>query len=134
MHGEYFAMSQVDNGGAVIGPDALSRTLSDIDRLVMTGSDSATQAARTKAKLILSEAQLIKPIYLMASAIECSEGDVLIHWDTIIKSVVLIANAAGDRSQIYREILNGKSAAYSEIAEASPMALSEALTWILQPK
>ncbi|HUA17341.1 MAG TPA: hypothetical protein VMB25_01270 [Bryobacteraceae bacterium] len=135
-HGEFLALRSID-GGAVIGPDALSRTLLDIDQLgkVGLGNEAPTLTALGTAKRLLSEAQVEKPIYAMPSVIEGSEGDLLIHWDTAVKNVVLICPASpGKPPQIYREVLKGRKAVSSQISDASPKALSDALTWVLQAK
>src|SRR5260370_42641358 len=77
-HGEFFGLSRTQNGAA-IGPDALSRALHHIDKLQpCSEEDTPTEHARKAAKTLLSEAQTIAPIYLMASTIEVSEGDLLI--------------------------------------------------------
>lgn len=125
-------------GGAVIGPDSLSRTIREIEMLGATQSqtqDVPTVFAKENAKRLLSEAQLDRPIYVIPSAVEASEGDLLIHWDTTIRNVVLICPASTSRpAQIYREVLDGKRAVHSEMVEASPQSLADALAWVLRAR
>jgi hypothetical protein len=133
-HGEYLALSRMEIGGS-IGADAISRTLRDIDLLAKCSDpdDTPTDHAREQAKLLLAEAQTIRPIFLMASTIEASERDVLVHWDTLEKSVVLVAPSVQSKpAQIYTEVLDGKKAITSTISDASGSALSTALAWVLQ--
>lgn len=137
VHGE-FRSSPAIEGGAVIGPDSLIRTIREINELNGAGlqsSDVPSPVAQASAKGLLSEAQLIHPIYVIPSAVEASEGDLLIHWDTAIRNVVLICPASTAKpAQVYMEVLDGKRAAHSEIVEATPRTLSDALAWVLRAK
>jgi hypothetical protein len=137
VHGEFRAACAIE-GGAVIGPDSLIRTIREIEDLNADESrsgDGPSVVAQESAKRLLCEAQLDRPLYLIPSVVEASEGDLLIHWDTAVKSVVLICPAsAGKPAQIYREVLDGKRAVHSEIMDASPRALSDALAWVLRPR
>ncbi len=125
-------------GSAVIGPDSLFRTIREIEKLEtaeLAHEDMPTTVAQQNAKRLLSEAQMVRPIYVIPSAVEGSEGDLLIHWDTSIKSVVLICPASSAKpAQIYMERLAGRRAVHSEMLEASPEALSEALAWVLRAR
>ncbi len=136
-HGELRTSCAIE-GGAVIGPDSLIRTIREIEELNADGlqpGDSPTAAAQENAKRLLSEAQLVRPIYIIPSVVEASEGDLLIHWDTPVKSVVLICPATTAKpAQIYREVLDGKRAVHSEMVEASPQTLSDALAWVLRAR
>ena len=133
--GTFFAYSRAESG-AVVGPDALCRTMVDIDRLgreVPVTEDTPAPFARELAKRLLSEAQLLKPIVICAAVVEGSEGDVLIHWNAPSKGVVLICPGTAERPpQVYREVLSGNRTEHSSIGEASPETLSAALTWVLQ--
>jgi hypothetical protein len=136
-HGEISALSAIE-AEAVIGPDALARTLLKVRHacspLVRTDDTPTNFACRT-AECLLAEAQTIAPVYFAASVIEGSEGDLLIHWDAPSKSVVLICpRDAGVRPSLYKESLEGIKPVSSELARnASAQLLSEALTWVLQP-
>ncbi len=136
-HGEFRALGPIE-GGAVIGPDSLIRTIREIERLSAQGlqhGDAPAAVAQESAKRLLSEAQMDRPIYVIPSAVEASEGDLLIHWDTAIKSVVLICPASATKpAQIYTEVLEGRRAVHSELVEASPQSLSSALAWVLRAK
>lgn len=136
-HGEFRALCPIE-GGVVIGPDSLIRTIREIERLSAQGlqhGDAASAVAQESAKRLLSEAQMDRPIYVIPSAIEASEGDLLIHWDTATKSVVLICPASTTKpAQIYREVLDGRRAIHSEMVEASSHSLSSALAWVLRAK
>lgn len=137
VHGEFLALRSIE-GGVIIGPDALSRTLREIDRLrkvELENEDTPTLLAVSAAKQLLSEAHSERPIFAMPSVIEGSEGDLLIHWDTALKNVVLICPASAEKPpQVYREELKGKKAVSSQLLDASPEALSDALAWVLQAK
>jgi hypothetical protein len=136
-HGEFRASRAIERG-AVIGPDSLIRTIREIEELNDLGlqhGDAPTAEAQENAKRLLSAAQLDRPIYVIPSVVEASEGDLLIHWDTSIKNVVLICPASTSKpAQIYKEVLDGKRAVHSEIVEASPQALSDALAWVLRAR
>jgi hypothetical protein len=132
-----FAISTTESG-AIVGTDALFRIVQEIDRL-WTGQpaneDTPTRSARDIAIDLLSQAQIRRPFYVMATTVEGSEGDLLIHWDTAFKSVVLICPSSTDKApQVYQEVLEGKKARHSEIHDASPTTLSDALAWVLQPR
>jgi hypothetical protein len=131
-----FSASLAIQGGAVIGPDSVIRTIREIETLTANGlQDIPSSRAQETAKRLLSEAQLKRPIYVIASAVEASEGDLLIHWDTAIKSVVLICPASAAKpAQVYTEVLDGRRAVQSEMIEASPQTLSDALAWVLRAK
>lgn len=135
--GVFFSASQVVSG-AVIGPHALLEAFREIDNLSnfsLPTEDTPTNFAREKAKRLLSAAQGVKPIILAPAVVEGSDGDLLIHWDTPFKSVVLICPSSDNKAaQIYREELNGKKAAQSRIGDASGEALAAALSWVLQPR
>ena len=135
-YGEIFALREMENG-AFVGPDALSRTLCAIDKLcslIPAREDTPNRLANQRAKELLSEAQTLAPIAMMPSTIEGSDGDLLIHWDTNSKGIVLICpGQVAKGAQIYREVLNGNRAASSEIGDATPQTLSAALAWVLQP-
>jgi hypothetical protein len=139
LHGELFATTHTESG-ATIGPDALSQTLLQIDELIRSylrrgSEDTPSETAHSSVKMLLAEAQLENPILTMPSVIEGSEGDLLLHWDATTKSVVLICPATADKTQqIYKEELDGMKAASSEMVEATPKTLSEALSWVLRPK
>lgn len=134
-HGAFSGWRAIESG-AVIGPDALARIIREIEELNAVGADQGdtpTKVARQTARVLLSEAQMLCPIYVVPSAIEASEGDLLIHWDSTIKNVVLICPASDAKpAQIYTEILDGKWAIHSEIVEASAQDLSDALAWLLR--
>jgi hypothetical protein len=136
-HGEFRAACAIE-GGPVIGRDSLIRTIREIEELSADQSrsgDGPAAVAQESAKRLLCEAQLDRPIYVVPSVVEASEGDLLIHWDTAVKNVVLICPAsAGKPAQIYREMLDGKRAVHSEIMDASPHALSDALAWVLRAR
>jgi hypothetical protein len=136
LHDELFAISETENG-AITSLAAVSRTIQDIDDIgttVQPSEDVPTVLARDVAKRLLSEAQTIAPIYLMPSTIEGSDRDLLIHWETVSKGVVLICPGGENREpQIYKETLEGKRASDSEMTVASPEVLSAALAWVLQP-
>lgn len=135
--GVFFSTSQVVSG-AVIGLDALSETFREIDNLSnvsLPAEDTPANFAREKAKQLLSAAQGVKPIILAPAVVEGSDGDLLIHWDTPFKSVVLICPSSDNRAaQIYSEVLNGKRAVQSRIGDASGEALAAALSWVLRPR
>jgi hypothetical protein len=137
VHGESRAWGAVESG-AVIGPDALVHAIREIEKLNAEGvqrGDAPTKLAQESANRLLYEAQMERPIYVTPSAVEASEGDLLIHWDTSIKSVVLICPASTAKpAQIYMEVLDGKRAVHSEMVEASPHALSDALAWVLRAR
>jgi hypothetical protein len=137
VHGEFRASGAIE-GGAVIGPDSLIRTIREIEELNADGlqqGDAPAVLAQECAKRLLSEAQLVRPIYVIPSASEASEGDLLIHWDTAVKSVVLICPASTAKpAQIYTEVLDGRRAVHSEMVEASQQTLSDALAWVLRAK
>jgi len=134
-HGEFRASCAI-KGGAAIGPDSLIRTIREIEELSAKGlqrGDTPTPEAEESAKRLLTKAQLRGPIYVIPSAVEASEGDLLIHWDTVIKSVVLVCPASPVKpAQIYKEVLDGKRAVQSEMVGASPETLSDALAWVLR--
>jgi hypothetical protein len=137
VHGESPAWPALECG-AMIGPDSLVRTIREIEKLVAPPpehEDVPTAVAQENAKRLLAEAQTIRPVYVIPSAVEASEGDLLIHWDTAIKSVVLICPASNAKpAQIYMETLDGRRAVHSEMVEASPQSLSEALAWVLRAR
>jgi hypothetical protein len=134
-HGE-FRVSPAITGGAIIGPDSLFRTIREIEELSAKGAqhgDTPASEAEERAKRLLAAAQLRRPIYVIPSSVEASEGDLLIHWDTAIKNVVLICPASTAKpAQIYMEVLDGKRAVHSEMVGASPETLSDALAWVLR--
>ena len=136
-YGEFRFSSAVE-GGAVISPDSLIRTIREIEELNAMGlqnGDAPAVVAQESARRLLSEAQLDRPIFVIPSVVEASEGDLLIHWDTPTKNVVLICPASTAKpAQIYMEVLNGNRAVHSEMVEASPQALSEALAWVLRAR
>ena len=136
-HGEFRASCAIE-GGAIIGPDSLIRTIREIDDLSagsLQNGDVPTAVAQENAKRLLSEAQINQPIYVIPSAVEASEGDLLIHWDTQVRNVVLICPASNAKpAQIYMETLAGRRAVHSEMVEASPQSLSEALAWVLRAR
>jgi hypothetical protein len=136
-HGEFRAAGAI-KGGAVIGPDSLLRTIREIEALnagELQRGDTPTGEAQERAKRLLSEAQLHRSIFVIPSAVEASEGDLLIHWDTPLRNVVLICPATTSKpAQIYLEVLDGKRAVHSEMVEASTQALSDALAWVIRAK
>jgi hypothetical protein len=136
--GEIFSALSATETEAVIGPDALARTISKVRRACTPDTrndDTPTGLACQTAEGLLAEAQTIAPIYFAASVIEGSEGDLLIHWDAPSKSVVLICpKDAAAQASLYKETLAGIKPIRSELARnASAQLLSEALTWVLQP-
>lgn len=136
-HGEV-AVLHATESGASIAPDALIRAIKEIDDLGAEGvssGDKPTRLAQTTAKRLLLRAHAKRPIYVVPTAVEASDGDLLIHWDAVIRSVVLICPAfASKPAQIYTEALDGKRAIDSGIGEATPQALSDALAWVLRAK
>jgi hypothetical protein len=122
--------------GAVSTP--FSRTLSQIDSLCEQREPLAevpTQSACASARLILSGAHQITKIAIEPTAVETSEGDILIHWDLPTRSVVLICPGTGRTPSIYRETLDGVLPSTSELqADATARSLSEALAWVLPPQ
>jgi hypothetical protein len=136
-HGE-FAGWRATKGGAVIGPDSFIRTIREIEDLSANGlesGDAPSEVAQETAKRLLTEAQVKGTIYVIPSAVEASEGDLLIHWDTAVKNVVLICPSSTSKpAQIYTEVLDGMRAAHSEMMEASAQTLSDALAWVLRAK
>jgi hypothetical protein len=135
-HGELSRLSATENG-AVIGPDAVFRLMKDIDaiHLMPKNDDTPSEIAVGAAKRLICEAQNMRPIFLLASVVECSEGDLLIHWDTAIKNVVLVSPGSSNKpSTIYKETLDGRVAIHSELTKASAEELSDALAWVLQPR
>lgn len=136
-HGE-FAVLHATESGACIGPDALIRAIKEIDDLSPKGvpsGDAPTQFAQATAKRLLLEAHANRPIYIVPSAVEASDGDLLIHWDAAIRNVVLICPASASKpAQIYTEVLDGKRAIHSEMVEASAQTVSDALAWVLRAK
>jgi len=123
--------------GAVIGPDALTQTLAHIDALsdaFLCTEDTPSAHARDMAKRMLSEAQTYGPVYLGATTVEGFEGDLLLHWDTPTRSIVLICPSSSAKPpQIYSETLSGKHSADSNLLkDASPFDLWKSLEWILK--
>jgi hypothetical protein len=96
--------------------------------------DIPTAAACESARQILAEAQKITPICLDATAVEASEGDLLIHWDTPARSLVLICPRDARAPSIYTETLEGVRSTSSNLrGNASAQLLSESLAWVLSP-
>ena len=137
VHGQTLAWPLIGSS-AIIGPDSFVRTIQEIkglNDLAAQQGEAPTAVAQQTAKTLLAEAQAYRSIYVIPSAVEASEGDVLIHWDTASKSVVLICPASTARpAQIYTEVLEGRRAVHSEMAEASARTLSDALAWVLRAK
>jgi hypothetical protein len=122
--------------GSAIGPEALARTLAQVDELsnvLLRTEDTPTAHARDSVKRMLSAAQTYGPIYLGANTVEGFEGDLLIHWDTLTRSVVLISPAIATKaSQVYTETLSGNHPVRSALLKnASPFDLWKSLKWLL---
>jgi hypothetical protein len=96
--------------------------------------DTPAPSVYASAKDILTEANKISPLLLDATAVEASEGDLLIHWDTPARSVVLICPKNGSHPSIYRETLDGVRPTSSQLLnDASATSLAEALAWVQSP-
>jgi hypothetical protein len=137
IYGELLAVPKTANG-AITTLGAVDKTIQDIaaiGALTQPNEDIPTPFAMDTAKQLLQDAQAIAPIYLVPTTIEGSDGDLLIHWDTISKGVVLICPRDGGREpQVYKETLQGnRAASHSEMTLASSENLSAALAWVLQP-
>ncbi len=128
LQGSFVAMDSVN---------PLDQILSQVNELCnprQQTEDTPTVAACESARRILAEVQRITPITLGATAVEASEGDLLIHWDTPSRSIVLICPKDGTAPSIYRETLGGTAPTSSHLLRnASAQSLSEALTWVLPP-
>jgi hypothetical protein len=93
--------------------------------------DTPTSSVCAEARRIVSEAHKISPINLDVTTVEASEGDLLIHWDTPTKGIVLICPKNGGAPSLYRETLEGVRPTDSELlSNASSTSLSEALAWV----
>src|SRR5271169_1015636 len=116
VHGELLAVSKTENG-AIAGLAAVSKTIQEIQNIgaiLQPEEDIPTTLATDTAKRLLSEAQTIASIYLMPTTIEGSDGDLLLHWDTASKGIVLVCPGIEGRApQIYKETLEGKRATHS---------------------
>ena len=115
----------------------LNHVLLAIDELCNNGElseDTPTALACVSAQKILAEAEEIAQIYVDPTTVEASEGDLLIHWDSPAKSMVLICPGDGSAPSIYTEMLEGVVATTSQLrGSASAQKLSEALTWVMSP-
>lgn len=96
--------------------------------------DTPTASAWASTRHILIDANKIAPIDLDATVVEASDGDLLIHWDTPARSIVLICSRDEHAPSIYRETLEGARPTSSQLSnDASASSLSEALAWVQSP-
>lgn len=117
-------------------PHPLDQILSAINELCrrQETEDIPTARACESARQILLDADRIAHICLDATAVEASEGDLLIHWDAPARSVVLICARDGHTPSIYTETLEGVRPTGSNLRNnASAQLLSEALAWVSSP-
>jgi len=116
----------------VAATSALDQIFLQIDELLQSQTcpdDTPTSFALSTARDTLTDANRLVRIP-DASVVEASEGDILIHWNTKTRSVVLISPRSGVYPSIYKETLQGLIPTSSQlITEASPELLSEALAW-----
>jgi hypothetical protein len=114
--------------------DQILSQANELCNLQGRSEDIPTSAACESARRILTETQRIAPICLDATAVEASDGDLLIHWDTPSRSVVLICPRDGRAPSIYTETLEGVRPIASHLrGDVSAQSLSEALAWVLPP-
>jgi hypothetical protein len=118
-------------------PDPLDQIFLQIEEVcnpLDRSEDTPALSVCAAAHDILTEADKINRICLDATAIEGSEGDLLIHWDAPAKSVVLICPRNGRAPSIYKETLDGVRPTTSQLLnDASAISLSEALAWVQSP-
>jgi hypothetical protein len=119
-----------------IPPQGVADILHNIDVLFRSrqqNEDTPTQEARTCVEQTLALAGQIAPIPRNSAVVEASEGDILIHWNSLTKGVVLICPKDGQSPSIYRETLNGQVTSWSALKKsASAGDLSDALAWLVQ--
>jgi hypothetical protein len=107
--------------------------LSEICNPRVRSEDTPSPYSCSTAQRILNEANTIAPIVLEPTVVESSEGDLLIHWDTSMKGVVLIC-PRNQSPSIYKEILDGVRPTSSQLlTDVSANSLSEALAWVQSP-
>jgi hypothetical protein len=142
----YQQMSAPDSGAlawappayhcSAIGLGALGTTLARIDDLYaafLRTEDTPSEAAHQRIREAVRKANQLLPMFLEPSLVEEFEGDILIHWDTPQRNIVLVSPASGQGTlQLYRERLAGKQAVESNlIKDANPQDLANALAWVL---
>lgn len=123
------------SGVAVRNPlDQILDRISEVCNPQQPSEDTPAAGVYEAVRRILIAANKITPITLEATAVEASEGDLLLHWDTSTKSVVLIVPKNGGAASVYRETLDGVTPVTSRLeGNASDAILSEAIAWVSSP-
>ena len=127
--------TSICQAGCLPLPVALPGILEAVDRISAPEAiteDTPTAEAHRSARVILIGANAIREISVPASSVEDFEGDIEIHWDGPVRSVVLVCSGRTGDASIYRESRSADPVESRLVNGASAQDLSEDLQWLLQ--